>query len=122
MIARARQGRVMHRRSNRLLLTLVALVAACAAVLVDEEREQSHAGRWSMDFQYLVGGLGFGPALDLGGCALGFDPRLDNACGQDYGPVPGGQCFCPRHAGSVFFYPPPRPHGAREERIDAPPP
>ena len=54
------------------------------------------AGR---DFQGLVGGLGFGAALDLEGCPFAFDPRLDGGCAAAVGPVPGGACFCGRHGG-----------------------
>ena len=64
------------------------------------------------EFQQLVGGLGLGPAVNLGDCCCCFEPRLDSACGFDRGPIPGGSCFCPRHACSVFFYPP-LPNGPR---------
>ena len=53
-----------------------------------------------------MGGLGFGPALDLSGCAFSFDPRLDGCFAEERGPIPCGGAFCPRHACSVFFYPP----------------
>jgi hypothetical protein len=85
-----------------LRLTLLLLVVASAAVLVAEDRSLAH----TEEFQRLVGGLGFGPALDLSGCAFGFDPRLDGGCAEECGPVPGGASFCPHHAGSVFSYPP----------------
>jgi hypothetical protein len=92
-------------RGTGLFVFLVLLAVAAGAVLVAEGRERG-AGRGE-EFQRLVGGLGFGPAVDLSVCAFGFDPRLDGACAFDTGAVPGGTCFCPRHAGSVFFYPPP---------------
>ena len=44
-------------------------------------------------FQELVGGLGFGPALDLSRCEFSFDPRLCPGCPADLGPVPAGRCF-----------------------------
>ncbi len=91
-------------RGSGLLVVLLLLVAAAGAVLVAEGRQRG-AGRGE-DFQRLLGGVGFGPAVDLSVCAFGFDPRLDGTCALETGAVPGGACFCPRHAGSVFFYPP----------------
>ncbi len=89
-----------------LLLVVLLLSGSSAVILATEARLQRtrtvHAG----EFQRLVGGLGFGPALDLSGCPFGFDPRLDGSCAEDYEPLPGGSCFCPRHAGSVLYYPP----------------
>lgn len=95
----------MESRGRGLFVVLALLSGAAVAVLL-AERPRPEAGR-SEEFQRLVGGLGFGPACDLSGCPFGFDPRLDGACGEDCGPVPGGRCFCPRHAGSVLYYVPP---------------
>ncbi len=96
----------METRNRRIPVILLVLVAASAAALAAESYAGQAREARSADFQRLVGGLGFGPATDLGGCPFGFDPRLDPTCGQDHGPVPGGACFCPRHAGSVLPYPP----------------
>jgi hypothetical protein len=93
---------VMESRASILFVALILLVGATAGVLIAENRRPRHGEQ----FQHLVGGLGFGPALDLSDCAFAFDPRLDGACEQDRGPIPGGACFCPRHAGSIFYYPP----------------
>jgi hypothetical protein len=106
-------------RGSGLLLVLLLLAGASAAVLVAGDRRTPDSER----FQRLVGGLGFGPALDLSGCAFGLDPRLDGSCSEESGPVPAGACFCPRHAESVLYYDPltrgtPRP----PEEEDAPPP
>jgi hypothetical protein len=91
-----------------LLVVLLLLAGASAAVLVTETQFQhSREGR-AAEFPRLVGGLGLGPALDLSDCVFGFDPRLDDSCAQEYAPLPGGTCFCPRHAGSVLYYPSPR--------------
>src|SRR5438067_141503 len=99
----SRRNRPMEPRGPaRLLIGLLLLTGAAAAILTLEARQTRH----SEPFQHLVGGLGFGPALDLGDCPFGFDPRLDGACGEDHGPIPGGGCFCPRHAGSCLDYPP----------------
>lgn len=96
----------MDARSTKLLVLLVLQCGAAGAVLVAESwAERSRIAR-AAEFQRLVGGVGFGPALDLSGCAFGFDPRLEGSCSEDCGPIPGGACFCPRHAASLFFYPP----------------
>ncbi len=94
----------MGPRNARLLLALLLLVAAAGSVLLAQGQRQRHEAR-AREFHRLVGGLGFGPALDLSDCPFGLDPRLDGACGEDRGPVPNGRCFCPRHAGSLFPYP-----------------
>ncbi len=96
----------MESRGRGLLLALLLLTCAAAAVLAGEELAQCRRPARAEQFQRLVGGLGFGPALDLSGCAFGFDARLDGRCAEDGGPVPGGSCFCPRHAGSLFEYAP----------------
>jgi hypothetical protein len=97
---------------GRGLMALLALLtgATCAVVLAEGWAERRRAER-SEEAQRLVGGLGFGPALDLSGCAFGLDPRLDGSCAEDCGPVPGGACFCPRHAATLIVYPPLRRGG-----------
>jgi hypothetical protein len=111
--------------TSRAWLLLVVLLLGCASALVLalEERHQRSREEQTAEFQRLVGGLGFGPALDLSGCPFGFDPRLDGSCAQEYAPLPGGACFCPRHAGSVLHYPPPLYHAPLWllEESDAPP-
>jgi hypothetical protein len=93
-------------RGVGLLVVLLILACAAGAVLVGEDLADRRRADRSEQFQRLVHGLGFGPALDLSGCAFGFDPRLDGTCSNDGGPVPGGGCFCPRHASSIFEYGP----------------
>jgi hypothetical protein len=105
----------MESRTRALGIVLLLLAGASGAVLLEDSWPRPPRGE---AFQRLVGGLGFGPAVDLSDCAFGFDPRLDGSCALERGPVPGGGYFCPRHAGSVFFYPPLRPEG----HADAPPP
>ena len=95
----------MESRGSALALFLALLTAAAGAVLATENLARPGPER-DEPFQRLVGGVGFGPALDLSGCAFSFDPRLDGACAEECGPIPGGGYFCPRHAMSVFFYPP----------------
>ncbi len=94
----------MEARATALFVVLVVLVAGAGATVwaEDRPRRQPHAE----EFHRLVGGVGFGPTVDVSGCAFGFDPRLEGTCGRDTGPIPGGSCFCPRHAGSVFYIPP----------------
>ncbi len=109
----------MESRGRLLLVVLLLLTAASAAVLVEQSWPRPGRGARAESFQRLVGGLGFGPAVDLSDCAFGFDPRLDPSCALERGPIPGGGEFCPRHAGAVFEYPPPR-HPT--EGADATPP
>ena len=89
-----------------LFVALLLLVVASGAILLIESRDRPERQSRSETFQRLVGGVGFGPNVDLSGCAFGFDPRLDGDCAEERGPIPGGGAFCPRHAGSVFYYPP----------------
>jgi hypothetical protein len=107
----------MDARGAGVFVALLLLTAAASAVLIAEGRPRPDRDARGEEFQRLVGGLGFGPALDLSGCAFGLDPRLDGSCSEDRGPVPGGACFCPRHAGALFRYPP----LGRGEGGDAPP-
>jgi hypothetical protein len=95
----------MEVRGSGLVLLLLLTGLALGVLGIEEvfgRRRQERAD----DFERLVGGVGFGPAPHLAGCAFGFDPRLDGRCAADRGPIPGGTCFCPGHAGSVFYYPP----------------
>ena len=91
----------MKSRISILFVVLLVLVGATVAVPIAENRRPYHGEQ----FQHLVGGLGFGSALDLSEDAFAFDPRLDGLCEWEYGPIPGGSCFCPRHTLSIFFYP-----------------
>lgn len=103
--------------SGVFLLTLTA-----TAMVVVETRLSSKPEDAAAEFHHLLGGLGFGPALDLSVCPFGFDPRLDGSCANGYAPLPGGACFCPHHAGSVLEYsPPPRRNSVwLVEQSDAP--
>src|SRR5262245_28153848 len=111
-VAMEQEG-LMESRGMGLLIVLLLLVLVAGAVLVREGRSQDQRHARAETFHHLTGGVGFGPALDLSRCAFGFDPRLDGSCAEEDGPVPGGACFCPRHAGSLFCYPlVPREEGA----------
>jgi hypothetical protein len=100
----------MREQSDHLLIAVVsALTFAAAVILAGEARPDAGRETRSVEFQHLVGGLGFGPSTDLSPCPVGFDPRLGSGCAADVGPVLGGHDFCPCHAGSVFYYAPPGP-------------
>jgi hypothetical protein len=87
-----------------LVLILALAVVSGVLVVVDSRDRDAQAAR-AKEFQELIGGMGFGPAVDLGRCPYGFDPRLSHRCTADLGPIPGGGCFCPHHACSVLYYP-----------------
>lgn len=93
-------------RPRLVLASLIVLtVAAGAIVLAESQRNPVVAGR-SREFQQMLGGLGFGPAIDLSRCTLAFDPRLGLVCESQLSPIPGGGFVCPHHACSVFDYSP----------------
>jgi hypothetical protein len=97
----------MRSTAPTILLAAILTVTATAAVqLLIEARSEYPQEESAVSFQRLVGGLGFGPALDLSQCPCTFDPRLEAACGLDLEPVPAGGCFCPQHGTSIFYYPP----------------
>ncbi len=116
----------MESRAAGLLLFLLLLTVAAVAVFVAEGRAEQRQEARAESFQRLVGGLGFGPATDLSGCAFALDPRLEGSCSLGHGLVPGGACFCPWHTGSFLSYPPldgrSDSRSAGEEAGDAPPP
>jgi hypothetical protein len=92
--------------STFLFSLIVTLTAGAALVLGLGSAPPVQHERRTREFQELVGGLGLGPAVDLSSCAFAFDPRLCPTCPQDYGPIPCGAGFCPRHGCSIFSYPP----------------
>ena len=95
----------MPSRSRLLLAAVTFLVLAAGAVVGFDGRLPPRRAAAAERFQQLVGGLGFGPAVDLSPCTFRFDPRLDASCELDTGPVPGGAFMCPRCGGSVLSFP-----------------
>lgn len=92
-------------KTETFLVRLIASLAAAAVLILvigtrRQHLEQSH----SRQFQKLVRGLGFGPALDLSKCEFSFDPRLNPFCSWDCRPTPAGIDFCPIHASSILRY------------------
>src|SRR5262245_23095823 len=87
------------------LAAIMILAMGAVIVLVVESQGHAAAKHHTREFQEVVGGLGFGPALDLSRCPLSFDPRLCPRCTADLGPIPGGGFFCIHHACSILYYP-----------------
>jgi hypothetical protein len=89
-----------------LLASIIAVAVVAIFLLVSDASLQARRAARAEEFQRLVGGLGFGPAQDLSRCPNSFDPRLDDGCADDDGPIPGGARYCPLQGGSIFSYPP----------------
>lgn len=94
----------MGSRSSALFVALLLLAATAGVILTAEERAAQRRQAHDEAFQRLVGGLGFGPSLDLSDGDFSFDPRLDDSHAAESGPIPGGACFRPRQAASLSFY------------------
>jgi hypothetical protein len=96
----------MPRDNAKRMCAAVGAAALCAIALLSAQcRPDSGRAQPALEFHSLVGGLGFGPALDLSRCTNSFDPRLGAICSQEFGHVPAGREFCPHHASSIFCYP-----------------
>jgi hypothetical protein len=96
----------MSKADTVLLGVILAVTLTAGSLIALEGGQNSAALSRAHEFQQLVGGLGFGPAPDVGRCEFGCDPRLCPYCSFDTGPIPGGVFFCPHHACSVYDYPP----------------
>lgn len=95
----------MNATIPRLVLTsLIGMFFAASAVMLTETHRDSVSAGRSREFQQMLGGLGFGPAIDLSRCTLAFDPRLGPICDSQLSPIPGGQFACPHHTCSVFDF------------------
>jgi hypothetical protein len=95
----------MTRVSPTCLLWLIAIlvVAAGTAVVIPFRSSTSQAVHKAR-FQQLVGGLGFGPTVELSTCAVQFDPRLETTCNSAVGPIPAGSLLCPGCGRFLFSF------------------
>jgi hypothetical protein len=90
-------------RSRMLTGGLMATMAVAAGLALAALNKPEPPDR-AAEFHHLVGGLGFGPGIDLSRCEAAFDPRLCPHCAWDTGPIPGGREFCPHHALTVVDF------------------
>lgn len=84
---------------------LVVSVLSALGVVLHENRDQRGRAEHRVEFQRLVGGLGFGASVDISHCCFCFDPRLRGVCSYWEGPIPGGFFLCAEHLGRVTSYP-----------------
>src|SRR5262245_16141861 len=92
--------------TTTLTISLLTLVGTATGASLLDLPAQARQDERTLAYQRLVGGLGFGPALNLARCPFSFDPRLAGHCAENDGAVPGGERFCPHHACSLFHYAP----------------
>jgi hypothetical protein len=85
-----------------LLIAIVSLVIGAGLILAFDGRV--HRSARTQQYQQLVGGLGFGPVLDLSSGANSFDPRVSNEDHGEVGPIVDGSLFGPQSGCSIFFY------------------
>ena len=94
----------MQKRAHRLMSFIVLLLLAAVGIVTAESwqavRRRSGA---AVEFQELVGGLGFGGELDLSRCAHAMDPRIQSTCTAHLGPLLSGELCCVCHSFSSFF-------------------
>jgi hypothetical protein len=84
---------VSRRGPTILFAAVLTLVAGAAVVVVDGAGVDPRDVERGRAFQSAVGGLGFGPALDLSGSERAFDPRVGNVPSARHHPLPGGDAF-----------------------------
>jgi hypothetical protein len=107
---------MLLRTPTFILAAIGGLAAASSAVLTAEGLGYNDSRILSRDFQMLLGGLGFGPRVNLAGCATCFDPRAEDRCWGS-GPLETGFTYCPEHSLSVFAYQQlPAPSGSKQPR------
>jgi len=95
----------MTRKPTALLITVMLLVLTAGSIVLVGDRNEATMAE-AEEFQQLVGGLGFGPALEIDRAPEAFDPRLAARCADNLGPLPGTSVLCPYQACSIFAYPP----------------
>ena len=84
-----------------ILVAIITLTLLAATVLVRDAVATPRLEK-SEDFQSLVRGLGFGPALDLSQGTHRFDPRLYGELTDVDAPLPGGARLDARDPFSIF--------------------
>jgi hypothetical protein len=77
----------------RLLLAAVFLLLGGAIMLFTASPGRTGPAA----FQRMTRGVGIGPAVDLERCGCVFDPRCASGCRWRYGPLVGGDRYCPLH-------------------------
>jgi hypothetical protein len=90
--------------SNLLLIAIAALVVLAVTIWIHDAVTAKQSEEMSEDFQSLVGGLGFGPALDLSNGSYTYDPRLGDRAELDE-PLPGAAQNGSGNPFSIFSYP-----------------
>jgi hypothetical protein len=103
---------------NLVLAAIAALSLFAITVWIHDAVAAQRHEKMSEDFQSLVGGLGFGPALDLSNGTHSFDPRLDGEGADVDENLPGATRSGADNPLSIFRYPRLRrscgPSGAEE--------
>lgn len=77
------------------MLALAALALAGAAFVCGLRS----APPGDLPLQRASGGFGLGPAASADWSFHAFDPRIESGCEAELGPIPGGACPVPHHAG-----------------------
>jgi hypothetical protein len=98
----------MPRQRPQLLVSCclaIAMLSAAGVVAMQDWLPAEGVAARRLEFQSLVGGLGFGSSVDLAQCVFSFDPRLQPNCSHLLGPIPGGSYLCPKHMGRATGYP-----------------
>ncbi|MFL5244979.1 MAG: hypothetical protein ACJ8FY_22990 [Gemmataceae bacterium] len=101
-----------------LTLALLVLASVSGAILIAESHSQDGRQKHAEEFQNLVGGLGFGPSVDLSGPAFVFDPRLVESSFPLESPFPLGHYLGRGQAMSIFYYPTPEVDTSDIRRVD----
>ncbi len=83
------------------LAAAVLLAAAAAGILLLGAGRDAGAAARSAGFQRATGGIGGGRATALLPCEGAFDGGATRPCGRALDPLPGGEAFCPHHAGPL---------------------
>ena len=92
--------------SIRLLAVIAILVIAAGTAVGRYRQPYPTRPKTAAGFQQLVGGLGFGPTVELSTCPVQFDPRLETTCNAHTGPIPAGGLLCPGCGRFLFSFSP----------------